>query len=120
MFNLKQQEIYARAKHPEHGGELENPDFRVGGANPVCGDELTLTGQISKDGKISSLRHSTRACAVCTAAADQLADLVVGKTLQEARNLSVQAVTEQLGIELSPTRLKCALLPLETLKQAEV
>ena len=120
MFNLAQQEVYARYKHPENAGTLKDAQITVSGANPVCGDELTLTATTDPNGVITALKHTSRACAICTAAADILPEQVIGKTLNEIKRITPQEITERLGIPLSPIRLKCALLPLETLKQAQI
>ena len=116
MLNAQQQEIYARYKQPEHGGHLEDATYRLDGANPLCGDEIHLDVLLDPEGRIARITHYCRACAICTAAADLLPELVGGMTLIEITSLDSSIVTDRLGINLSPTRLKCALLPLETLR----
>ena len=120
MFNSEQQEIYARYKNPENSGHLEKPHFSLDGSNVFCGDLVHLEGCINERGELTTLMHTSQACAICTAATDLLPELYLGKTIQEIKSSSSKLITDRLGIPLSPTRLKCALLGLETLKQAEV
>lgn len=118
MFNTAQELIFDRYKHPRHTGVLEHPTHTAAGANPVCGDEVTLQVAVTEAGVISHIHHQSRACAICTAAADLLAEHLTGQPVAYVTSLPSTEVVEWLGIPLSPLRLKCALLPLETLKQA--
>jgi nitrogen fixation NifU-like protein len=120
MFNLEQQEIYSRYKNPENAGRLDHADFSLDGSNPFCGDTVHLELILGKRGEIIHLVHTCQACAICTAAADILPELTIGKTLLEIKAIPSAAMTERLGIPLSPPRVKCAVLALETLKQAQV
>ena len=117
MFSLEQEAIFSRAKHPVHAGNLKNPSRIFDGANTVCGDEVHLEINLNEEGKVIELVHRCRSCAICSAAADLLAEQVVGLTLDEISKIKPETIKDALGIELSPTRLKCALLPIETLKQ---
>jgi nitrogen fixation protein NifU and related proteins len=115
--NLYQAQILDRSKHPRFGGVIEQPTHQSEGANLSCGDEIAWTACIADDNKITELKHKTRACAVCAASADLLAEELQGKSPQEIQDWNTERVTEMLGIPLSPVRLKCALLPLEALKE---
>jgi len=116
MLSLAEQEIFERYKHPVHAGVIEAADITADGANQSCGDEVTLTLRL-ENGVVTEAKHQTRACAVCTAAADLLCERAIGKTPEQLVATSTEEVADELGIPLSPVRLKCALLPLETVKQ---
>lgn len=118
MFDLYQQQILDRYKNPHHKGHIETFTHQADGANYVCGDEIHWEISLDEQGSVTGLKHDTRACAICTASADLLADQFLNQPAQKIPATTAEAVTELLGIPLSPTRLKCALLPLETLKQA--
>jgi nitrogen fixation NifU-like protein len=116
VLDLNSQQIFERYRSPENAGTLEHPDLTLEGANAFCGDEVRLEVQLGVNGTIAEVRHQCRACAICTASADLLPELVIGKTLKQLQDIPTESVSELLGIPLSPTRLKCALLPLETLR----
>ena len=119
MLDLAQQEIFARYKQPEYSGKLHNPDLVGEGVNQVCGDEVHLEVLLDSAGRITEMRHTCRACAICTASADMLPQLVLGKIPSELAAIGTQEVSTLLQIPLSPIRLKCALLPLQTLQLAQ-
>lgn len=120
MFSLAQEILFDRYKNPQYAGELEIYDLKVEGANSICGDELIIFATRDIDGKFLTIKHRSRACAVCAASTELLIDYLLGKNLEEAREISTEKIQTMLDIPLSPLRLKCALLPLETLKQAEI
>ena len=115
MLSLEQQQIFELYKHPRFGGEVENADIVAKGANESCGDEVRLTLRLEGE-TIMQIRHATRGCAICTAAADLLAARLEGQAKTCVGALSTEEIVAELGIPLSPVRLKCAILPLETLK----
>ncbi|MBU6389560.1 iron-sulfur cluster assembly scaffold protein [Patescibacteria group bacterium] len=119
MFDEAQALIIDRYKNPVHAGEMSDPDAVVRGENPLCGDEIEIALKL-RDGVITDIKHRCRACAVCAASTDLLAERLKGREVQEIQATTPETVQKLLGIPLSPTRLKCALLPLETLKQAEI
>lgn len=117
MLNQAQELIFERYKHPLFAGPVEGATHFAEGSNPVCGDELRIELRIA-DSTIQELRHQTRACAICTASADLLAESLQGEPLEGLAALDPEEAQAALGIPLSPVRLKCALLPLETIKLA--
>lgn len=119
MFDLAQQSIIERFKRPLFAGSLKNPTLVGDGFNASCGDEVHLE-VILENNRFKKIRHQTRACSVCTAAADMLAENLEGEAVEKLAKLTPQSMQEWIAIPLSPIRLKCALLPLETLKQAQV
>jgi nitrogen fixation NifU-like protein len=118
MLNLYQEQIIDRAQNPQFAGEVPGFTHTASGANLSCGDEITWQVRV-EGGIMTELRHQCRACAVCSASADLLAEQLQGKATEEAQTMTTEQVTELLNIPLSPVRLKCALLPLETLKQLQ-
>jgi len=117
MFDIYREQIMDRSQNPRFAGHLENATHSADGENRSCGDEIHIELQVI-DGTIARLNHTTRACAVCTATADLLAEELQGKPLSEIETWDVQKITNLLGIPLSPVRLKCALLPIETVRAA--
>lgn len=119
MLDLAQQLIFERAKHPKFDGQIDNYTLKVIGANPLCGDELTFFLKLRGEW-IEEIKFEARACAICKASSDFLAEQLQNKNIQNIQNITPDNIRQNLGIELSPTRLKCALLPLEALKQTQV
>ncbi len=115
MLDLYQSQILDRSQNPRFRGELEHFTHQAEGANLSCGDEISWQLLIN-DNKIITIKYQSRACTICTASADMLAEELENKPLSEVKNWTTEKVTELLGIPLSPVRLKCALLPLEALK----
>ncbi len=115
VFDLYREQILDRSQNPRFQGSIENATHFADGENRSCGDEVHIEVIIT-DGSFSKICHTTRACAVCSATTDLLAEEFEGKPVASLHTFGVEQVTELLGIPLSPIRLKCALLPLETLK----
>jgi nitrogen fixation NifU-like protein len=117
MSELYREEILDHYKNPRNFGAFDQPD-RVGrAANSLCGDmvemQLKLEGNLIKEVKFRGV-----GCAISTAAASMLTEMVKGKKLEAVKTLGQKDVLKILGIALSPTRLKCALLPLEALHKS--
>jgi nitrogen fixation NifU-like protein len=117
MDDLYRDYILEHYRRPHNFGTLDDPTTSHEGANPLCGDRITLQLRI-RDGIIDGVAFTGRGCAISQASASLLTDEVKGKPLDAARAMSPQDVLDLLGIEISPARLKCALLSLETLQQA--
>jgi nitrogen fixation NifU-like protein len=117
MFDLYREQILERSKQPRFRGNIEHPTHTADGINASCGDEVHWELRI-QEGSIVELAHQCRACAICSASADLLAEELHQKTLEQLATITAEHITELLGIPLSPTRLKCALLPLETIRSA--
>jgi nitrogen fixation NifU-like protein len=115
--DLYREHILDHYKNPRNHGHLEDADVSAEGMNPLCGDELAIDLKIT-DGRIEQIRFHGRGCSISQAATSMLTELVEGKTIDEAAALTKDDVTAELGIPLSPVRLKCALLGLGTLRVA--
>jgi nitrogen fixation NifU-like protein len=114
--DLYRQQIIDRYKHPLKRGVLDPHDITFEDENPLCGDRLRIDLRVGPDGRITQAAFSGDGCAISQASADLLLEYIEGKPLEDVRALSKEDILELLGIELSPIRLKCALLSLKVLK----
>ena len=96
---------------------LDNATATQEGANPLCGDRITLQVRVIGD-QIAAVGFTGRGCAISQASASLLTDEVKGKEVDAAAAMKASDVLDLLGIEISPARMKCALLSLETLQGA--
>lgn len=108
-------EILDLYNNPRNSGKLEDPDLEIEGENPSCGDHLTISANLA-DGTISEIRHESEACAICTASTSILTEEVEGLSIEEVKDLDQDWMLEKLGIDVSPMRMKCAVLGLKTLQ----
>lgn len=115
MYDMYRELILDHAKHPRHHGVLDPCDIDHEESNPLCGDHLRLTLRLDEDNHISEIAWEGSGCAISQASASMLGELVLGKTLDEARSITKDTIFEMLGIPLTPNRMKCALLSLKTL-----
>jgi nitrogen fixation protein NifU and related proteins len=105
-------------KNPRNFGELEGSTHRYHDTNPLCGDEITMFLIVGDDGRVNEVHFTGRGCAISQASASILTDEIKGKTLDELRAIDREHVLTNLGITISPARVKCALLSLKALKGA--
>ncbi len=118
MDDFYREIIIDHYKNPVHRGQLEHKDFSFEDENPLCGDFIHVDLTLDENQKVKDAVFSGHGCAISQASADLLLDAIRGKTLDEVKSLNKQDVLDLLGIELSPVRLKCALLPLKVVKAA--
>ncbi len=134
-----EQELYREVimdhfRSPRYGPPLSEPEARAEGVNPLCGDELTLTLRV-REGVVVDVGADSKGCSISQASASMLAEAVKGKSLDEVHAL-IEQVSAMLtdrphepldededlaalsGVKNYPVRVKCALLPWATLKQA--
>jgi len=104
-------------KNPHNFGRLEGADAHAKDNNPSCGDEVEIFLKV-KDGKVSEVKFEGRGCAISQASASMLTDAINGMKVLDVSKLDGKFVTNLLGVELSPMRLKCAYLSAGVLKQA--
>ncbi|MDQ6900809.1 MAG: SUF system NifU family Fe-S cluster assembly protein [Candidatus Dormibacteraeota bacterium] len=102
-------------KNPRNFGRLEEPTVSHEELNPLCGDVIGMDFRLA-EGRIEDVRFHGRGCAISQASASLLTERLKGMPLEEARKISKEEVLEELGIEISPARIKCALLSLKVLK----
>jgi nitrogen fixation protein NifU and related proteins len=106
-------------KNPRNYGSLEEPHTHAEGQNPLCGDEVAISVRFGEDGEtIQDVRFEGRGCAISQAATSMLTDLVKGRKAEEVASLPKEELLEEVGIQLTPIRLKCAILGLGVLKVA--
>jgi nitrogen fixation protein NifU and related proteins len=106
-------------RNPRNFGRLEHPDAEAEDLNPLCGDQVRIELKLN-DGVISDLRFSGQGCAISQASASMLTEVVKGMRLSDVAKLSKDVVLENVGIGISPTRMKCAMLGLRVLKSAAI
>ena len=106
-------------KNPRGHGVMENADAEAEGQNPLCGDEVSIYVAFGEDGEtIADVGFEGRGCAISQAATSMLTELVKGRTATEVAALPKEELLEEIGIPLTPIRLKCAILGLGVLKVA--
>ena len=118
MDALYRDEILEHYRHPHNFGTLDAPDVSYEGSNPLCGDRITLMLDIDDGGVIRDVAFTGRGCAISQASTSMLTDRIRGKSLDEVARIGGQDVLDELGIEISPARLKCALLSIDTLRRS--
>lgn len=104
-------------KHPRNRGSLEEANASEEGANPLCGDRIRVQLRVI-DGVIAEARFIADACALCIASASVMTDHVKGMAVDDAVRLEIGVIHRALEGEPPPGRLKCTLLPLDTLRRA--
>jgi len=102
-------------KNPRNFGRLEHPDITHEEANPLCGDVVGMDFKVTA-GVIEDVRFHGRGCAISQASASLLTERLKGMALEDAKKIDKHDVLGELGIQISPARIKCALLSLKVLK----
>ena len=117
--SLYREVILDHYKNPRGHGLIEDPDAQAEGQNPLCGDEVSIYVAFAEDGDtIDEVKFSGRGCAISQAATSMLTEMVKGRSATQVATLPRDELLEEIGIPLTPVRLKCALLGLSTLKLA--
>ena len=117
MDDLYRDYILEHYRRPHNFGQLDGATASQEGANPLCGDRITMQLRV-RGGVIDGVAFTGRGCAISQASASLLTDDIKGKSVDTAQGMTSGDVLELLGIEISPARMKCALLSLETMQGA--
>ena len=107
-------------RNPRNFGHLEKADAQAEDLNPLCGDTIKFELKVDDAGRVEDVRFSGKGCAISQASASMLTEAVKGQKLEDVARLSKDVVLENVGIGISPTRMKCAMLGLKVLKSAAV
>jgi nitrogen fixation NifU-like protein len=115
---LYREVILDHYKNPRSHGLLDAPDAAAEGQNPLCGDEISMSVRFGDGDTIEEIGFEGRGCAISQAATSMLTELVRGRSAGEVAAMPKDELLEQIGIPLTPVRLKCAILGLGVLKLA--
>jgi nitrogen fixation NifU-like protein len=117
MDELYRDYILEHYKEPRNFGELAEHDLEFHDRNPLCGDEMEVH-IVVEDGRIADLKWHGQGCAISQAAASIASEELIGMRLDEAAGLNADWMIDQMGIDISATRRKCALLNLKVIRGA--
>lgn len=111
--------------NPQNYGFIKNADFEVDDNNPLCGDEIKITGKIAASNAVgdesilTDIKFTGEGCAVSKASASVFTEKIKGMKIAEIKKITPEEVLEEIGLQLTPARMKCGLLVYSTLKTAK-
>ncbi len=114
LSDLYREQILDHYRSPRNQGTLDPNDGSFEDTNPLCGDRIRIDLRI-EDGIINDVKFSGRGCAISQASTSMLTEMVINQRLDDAEALTGEDMLDELGVEISPARLKCALLGLHVL-----
>ena len=116
MNDMYRENILDHGMNPRNRGILDPAKVDYEAHNPLCGDRLRLTLRVDENNRVVEVGWDGSGCAISQAAASMLGEEIIGKTIDEIREINKEEIFDMLGIPLSPNRIKCALLSLQVLK----
>ena len=116
MDDMYRELILDHYKNPRNQGKLEPADISYEDDNPLCGDRIRIDLRLDENRRVKEVAFSGHGCAISQASASMLTEEILGKSVDELKQINKEDVLGMLGIELGPVRLKCALLSLKVLK----
>lgn len=118
MDDFYKEYILDHYRNPRNFGHLDAPTTTAEDLNPLCGDTIKMELNVGADGRVTAIKFSGKGCAISQASASMLTESIVGQKLEDVARLQKEVVLENVGIGISPTRMKCATLGLKVLKSA--
>jgi nitrogen fixation NifU-like protein len=118
MDDFYKEYILDHYRNPRNFGHLDAPTATAEDLNPLCGDKIRFELQVGADGIVSDVRFSGKGCAISQASASMLSESLKGERLEDVARFSQERVLENVGIGISPARMKCAMLGLKVVKSA--
>lgn len=115
--SIYREKIMENFKNPLNYGKIKNPTNTFTGFNPSCGDKITIYLNIENK-KIKNIGFESQACAVCTASASLITEKVKNQNIEKIKKMNLVEIEKIMGMKIIATRIKCALLPLESIKGA--
>ena len=116
-MDIYRENILDHYKHPRNFGHIKNPDVVQEEGNVTCGDRIVMEVKFEK-GKVNQIAFSGEGCAISQASASMLSEKIKGMSVYEIMKLSLDDIVAMLGTTLTPSRVRCATLPLEVLQNA--
>jgi nitrogen fixation NifU-like protein len=118
MDDFYKEYILDHYRNPRNFGTLEAPDATAEDLNPLCGDRIRFDLQVNAEGRVTDVKFSGKGCAISQASASMLSETLKGELLEDVARMSQERVLENVGIGISPARMKCATLGLKVAKSA--
>ena len=118
MDDFYKEYILDHYRNPRNFGHLDAPTATAEDLNPLCGDKIRFELQVDADGRVSDVRFSGKGCAISQASASMLSESLKGEKLEDVARFTQERVLENVGIGISPARMKCAMLGLKVAKSA--
>lgn len=118
MDDLYREVLLDHYKNPQNFGEIKNPDIHKYDSNPLCGDEIEIFVKLDeKKEQIKTIKFKGHGCVICMASASILTGELEGEKIKEIQNIDTDQMLKIIGLELTPARIKCMMLPLKTIQK---